>query len=182
VRRASFLLGFLLIFANIFSGCSPPKQTETETQVTSIITSVITTTTAVPTLTSLTTSTTSTYTKPPVTSPTLTTSKPPTTKTTTTTTTTTPEVTVDLSNVALIGTGEGFNIIDGQGLSGLRGGISEALDGVVDADGKLWYVSSGSIITYDGKSWGTMWRPQGVYTLYAITIRVAGFGSGILRV
>ena len=181
MRRASFPLGFLLIFAIIFSGCSQPKQTETitatetETQVTSITTSIITTTTTVATTTPrTTTAATSTYNTPPVSGPTLTTSKPPTTKiTVTTTTTTTPEVTVDLSNVALIGTGEGFNIIDGQGLSDLKWG-SEALDGVVDAEGKLWYVTDWNIITYDGKSWGTMWLPQGVYTLYAITIDQGG--------
>jgi ligand-binding sensor domain-containing protein len=72
--------------------------------------------------------------------------------------------------VALIGTGEGFNIIDGQGLSDLKGEFSKALDGVVDANGKLWYVTNGSIITYDGKNWDVVGRPQGVYTLYAITI------------
>jgi len=84
-------------------------------------------------------------------------------------------ITVDLSNVALIGTAQGLNIIDERGLSDFEEySLLEVLDGVVDDSGKLWYVRSGGISTYDGKSWETPRQPHGVYTFFAITIDQGG--------
>jgi ligand-binding sensor domain-containing protein len=167
MKKASGFLGFLLIVAIIFSGCGSPKQIETQTSNTTTITTQntsITSTYTTPTVikTKSTTSTTSTYTTPTV--------------IITTTTTATPEITIDISNVALISTVRGFNIINEQGLSNLKGFYSDvgALDGVFDDSGKLWYVSSGGIITYDGKNWKSMSLPKGVNILEAITIDQSG--------
>ena len=146
MKKISGLPGFLLIIAIILGGCSQSEQIETQTSNTT-------------TITTQNTSTTLANTTPAVTI-------------TTTSPTTTPGITIDISNMVLIGTPQGFNIINKHGLSDLSGLYSgiEVLDSTIDDSGKIWYISSGSIITYDGINWKPISLPKGVYVFYAITI------------
>jgi len=79
-----------------------------------------------------------------------------------------------MSNIALVGTYNGFNIVDESGISPLGSGPSRILDIATDEQGQVWAISSGGLNVFNGQSWTSYQRPEGVYTLDAIAIAPDG--------
>ena len=171
------LLSFLAVSVLLLSACTSPAVTQTVT-VTTTTTPATPTVTVTSTTTSIVTDT-STATQTVITTPPTTTTPtttPPTTTTPITTPTTIPPTTtaVDLSNVALVGTGNGFNIVDESGISVFNGELGGIRDAAIDEQGQVWAVYSGGLSVFDGQGWIDYQRPEGVYTLEAIATDSAG--------